>query len=209
MLLPLPKFRTNILIIFFFIQSALSFGGSLQNDLVDFNAEESKDGIVISWQMLAENNVDVFIVEKSADGIHFSEASRTSSLGSSTNPHFYSVTDKNPAEGQNYYRLLKRTLDGQEEISEMLSVNYSGSSILCESFPNPCTTGTIFLRIKKGNTQLTILGYLGRTILTMNFEEPGDYSIEAHLLNTEESDTYFLVLTNDDEIQTMKQVVHN
>src|SRR5687768_831818 len=59
--------------------------------------------VYLQWQNAEEKNTSFFIVEKSTDGINFSEIGRMQAGGAS--PKNYSLTDAAPQKGTHFYRI--------------------------------------------------------------------------------------------------------
>ncbi|NVK64109.1 MAG: hypothetical protein HWE22_05950 [Flavobacteriales bacterium] len=72
------------------------------------------DGLnVITWKTAFESNNDYFAVFRSTDGENWTEMVRLPGAGTSTDVLSYSVTDAEPEDGINYYRIMQVDFDGQ------------------------------------------------------------------------------------------------
>lgn len=81
-------------------------------ELIAFDAVQSGPGITISWSTASETNNDYFTLERSMDGNTFSEVARISGAGTSSVTNIYSLSDPDPEDGVNYYRLTQTDFDG-------------------------------------------------------------------------------------------------
>ncbi|MFP5042832.1 T9SS type A sorting domain-containing protein [Parasediminibacterium sp. JCM 36343] len=84
--------------------------------------------IAVDWATTSEINNKWFVVEKSTDGMHFFAIDSVTGNGTSGS-HTYSITDKNPIDGINYYRLLQIDLDGKGHYSNIVSANVGQAAI--------------------------------------------------------------------------------
>lgn len=79
-------------------------------ELVTFTATENKPGIVsLKWETKTESNSNYFVIERSNDGINFSEINTVYANGYGS---IYNDEDTDPLTGDNYYRL--RIVDNDE-----------------------------------------------------------------------------------------------
>lgn len=117
---------------------------TLPVQLLNFTATYNNHQAVLSWQTASETNSSFFSIERSSDGILFSELGRQQAAGRSTSAHTYRYIDRQPLAGNNYYRLKQVDIDGNEKIygirkikapekAPRLSAGFTGSSFLITS----------------------------------------------------------------------------
>jgi hypothetical protein len=83
-------------------------------ELLIFESVCHSDGVELNWITATETNNDYFILEKSSDGVNYSEIARVYGQGNSNSQSFYSYFDA--ADGKNnYYRLSQTDFDGLSE----------------------------------------------------------------------------------------------
>jgi Lamin Tail Domain len=99
------------------------------------NIFEEKQAI-INWQTSSEVGFSHFEVQRSGDAKGFETIGRAESKGQNTERNEYAFIDNSPIVGQNYYRLKAVDLDGTEEYSKILSLNFNEPSGLV-FYPNP------------------------------------------------------------------------
>lgn len=94
--------------------------------------------IVLSWQTLSEKNNGAFIIERSVDGNAFKDIASLKGNGNSNVQHDYRYTDTEHFNSTVYYRLKQQDIDGQENYTEIISINpcLSGEPVV-KIFPNP------------------------------------------------------------------------
>ncbi|MBL7929013.1 MAG: PKD domain-containing protein [Bacteroidia bacterium] len=82
-------------------------------ELLEFSANCKSDKVEIEWSTASETNCDYFSVEKSFDGILFSEFARVQGVGNSSQLQNYSVADKALIEQKVFYRLVQFDFNGR------------------------------------------------------------------------------------------------
>jgi len=115
--------------------------------LLSFDARAvNKKEVAITWITESEINNDYFTVERSKDGINFSEIEKVNGAGNSTVLLHYATMDMHPLNGVSYYRLRQTDYNGLFTFSEIKSVIIYGegaNSVFV--YPNPATTSTYIL----------------------------------------------------------------
>lgn len=100
--------------------------------------QKSPFSITLDWGTLQEVNNTNFIIERSTDQKAFAAIGSVKSAGTSYSRNTYSFIDKNPASGNNYYRLKQVDENGNISYSETVRVvNQVKKNI--SLFPNPVT----------------------------------------------------------------------
>ena len=99
----------------------------------------------LAWSTATEINASHFVVERSTDGSHFTEAGLVFAFGNSTDNIHYSFSDNLSAltAGTIWYRLRSVDMDGHTEYSATRIIRRQASAsagIRMETFPNPATT---------------------------------------------------------------------
>jgi Secretion system C-terminal sorting domain len=110
--------------------------------LTSFNAALAKDKVNLKWETASEINVSHFQLERSTDGVNFTQAAMVFSYGAADTKASYSYAD-NVASFQVpvvYYRLRSVDIDGKSELSETRIIRLSkdqANSISLLTYPNP------------------------------------------------------------------------
>lgn len=79
-----------------------------------FDVEKTNENTVrISWKTELEDKVQTLFVERSVDGTNFEEIASLQPKGGRNMGALYEVTDRTPADGNNYYRLKELDTEGQ------------------------------------------------------------------------------------------------
>jgi len=109
--------------------------------LINWNAALSNNNIALKWTTTTEKNASHFIVERSFDGIEYSDAAMIFANGNSDININYSYNDKVPARntGIIYYRLKMVDNDGIYKVTDVriVRIGKSGEAVKVIAYPNP------------------------------------------------------------------------
>lgn len=108
----------------------------LPAELVDLEAIPQQNSVEIKWTTASEENSDNFIVERSLDTKNWEEIGQINAAGFSNELIDYELIDRNPKVGTLFYRLKQLDVDGEMNISHVVSAEFDGKSGL-KLFPNP------------------------------------------------------------------------
>ncbi|MGL4596667.1 MAG: T9SS type A sorting domain-containing protein [Bacteroidia bacterium] len=111
-----------------FTLASVSLANPLPIELVSFSAACEQDQVVLRWKTASEQNNQFFAVERSTDGMSFTEIARVSGSGNSDSPIAYSWIDLHPASGYAYYRLRQIDFNGQDSYSTPVLLESSDCS---------------------------------------------------------------------------------
>ncbi|HVV06830.1 MAG TPA: LamG-like jellyroll fold domain-containing protein [Puia sp.] len=132
--------------------------------LLQFTATKQSNTSILQWQTGQEQNTRDFVIERSSDGSNYTDIGTVGAAGNSNTKRYYNFTDIAPLEGNNYYRLKQRDLDGQSTYSpvRMLSFSMSGNLIWYSTGANQAE-----VRLHNGSNELyTIVDMAGNTLRT-------------------------------------------
>ncbi len=125
-----------------YAQNILTSGavGPLPVTLTDFKGNRNGKNVDLFWTTKTESNNKGFYVQRSADGINFSDlgfvATKTNSGNSSIELN-YVFTDAAPLQ-QNYFRLKQVDKDDRFVYSKVLNIKFAESNfVLQKIYPNP------------------------------------------------------------------------
>jgi beta-glucanase (GH16 family) len=112
--------------------------GLLPVNLLQYAAALQSNGTVaITWTTTAEINNDHFIIEKSVNGNQFTLLANVAARNATANMASYSLTDQQPVNGLNYYRLTQVDKDGRFTIYGVKTVQVQGKNAGIIVYPNP------------------------------------------------------------------------
>ena len=108
--------------------------------LSSFTAElKSNSTVSLKWTSSMEITSYKYVVQKSNDGLNFSDIGEVPAAGNSATPLNYNYADNNFISGASYFRLKQVDIDGKFEFSKVVYVNNSksGSGLVTAVIPNP------------------------------------------------------------------------
>jgi hypothetical protein len=144
--------------------------------VLSLTANRTPNGNSISWQSAQPETVDHFDVQRSLDGIHYTDIQTVAAATGKTN---YSVSDN--AAGQYatvYYRVRETGVQGQQFYSAIVSLSIKVSNTL-RVYPNPVASEVIIsgYASAKDNLTITIFDTGGRILYTEKWlQQEGSYS---------------------------------
>jgi hypothetical protein len=149
-------------------------------------AYAQNEQINVSWKTVNENKIRNFNIERSADGISFSEMSSVNPSDLSSNS--YEWTDHFPTKENNYYRIRSVNSEGSTEYSNVVKVELNSSagrntalSTGITVYPNPATAANLNLRMINqvaGKYEIRLINSYGQSVLDQSFTYNGGNHIE-------------------------------
>jgi len=109
-------------------------------NLVDFSGECLPNRIRLNWETATETNNDYFSIERSDDGISWSEVGTISGAGNSSSSRKYFLDDLNQYNEVSYYRLKQHDFSGISRTFSPISMQncFNGNEAL-SIYPNPAS----------------------------------------------------------------------
>lgn len=108
--------------------------------LVNFKATLQSDVVQLTWETATEINSSDFVIQRSIDGIHFSDIGTVTAAGNSTIEKSYVFNDEQYLEaGSNvlYYRLQLNDKDSKTSYSLVQTVKINAATTFLKTYPNP------------------------------------------------------------------------
>ncbi|MEJ0101435.1 MAG: LamG-like jellyroll fold domain-containing protein [Bacteroidota bacterium] len=127
----------------------------------------------VVWVTLTELNSDYFTVQRSYDGINYTDIARVNASGESQQRLTYKYIDQYPAIGRNYYRVRMTDKDGSQTYSSVKMVNFAQQSGSVSVFPSPADAH-IFIDVqnaKLNNTRCTIYNIQGQPVMDFQVKQ--------------------------------------
>lgn len=146
------------------------------------NVTQLNSNILVTWNTLNQNTITQYFVEKSTDGIHFSDVASIASVNASG---LYHWTDHYPADQLNYYRIREVTTSGTIDYTQVITVkslSCTGISI----YPNPATSTNLNIKFnnqKPGIYKIMLINSGGHMLSSENYSYPGGTSIKKLQIN--------------------------
>ncbi len=111
---------------------------ALPIDLLSFTGECLPNQIRLNWETASESNNDYFSVERSSDGINWTEIGTINAAGNATSSRKYFLDDVNKYSEISYYKLIQHDFSGVSRSFSPISVkNCFTDNVLLPIFPNP------------------------------------------------------------------------
>ena len=149
------------------------FPASAPVSLLDFSAKRSGTNVNINWATANETNNDYFALERSSNGVSFSEITKIKGLGTSVSGQSYEYTDFNTNAENNYYRLAQYDIDGTVHYSDIVAVApITGSSGLHIS-SNPFDEVLVVIPYgmeDRTETTISVIDCSGKVLSTKNVQ---------------------------------------
>jgi hypothetical protein len=185
------------------LQTSMTPACVLPVQMLYFNGELTSDiAAKLSWATATEKNADYYLIEKSTDGVHYTELTKTQAVGNSTTLSNYTVYDKYLSKGLNYYKLTEFDKNGIPSFFGYATVSNNAALEIFNIFPNPAQDA-ITLNLK--NFAVPVIGYelynsQGELVKTENISlTNGDalYNLDLSYL---EKGLYFVKLTGTESV---------
>lgn len=160
-------------------------------ELVDFYATKNKSQNDIIWKVALEENILNYILEKSDNGIDFTELI-TVSANNENQIKTYSVIDDAPFNDITYYRLKTKENNGLIQIHKIISIDENSKDWSYAYFQQANSLVLEFKNTIPKNTSAEIFDLSGKHILTSVINQT------QTLINTENlsNGVYFVRLSN-------------
>jgi hypothetical protein len=169
-----------------------------------FTVEKVGAKAIIKWSTSDEHNLATFVVQRSADGVHFESISSVNAISNSSIVTDYSSTDQLPLSGINYYRIQQINRDGKFAYTTLRSVSFDDLRGQITVTPNPTRDRiTITVPGNQRTINVSLSNALGQhlTRFTMN----GQYN--QYLLPTLPAGTYYLRISGEIKPTVKKLII--
>ena len=181
-------------------------------ELTSFVANVVDGRVNLAWSTATETNNSGFAVERSSNGVEFTQVGFVKGNGTTTEKNSYSFVDNSVNTGKYTYRLRQVDFDGSYEISKSVEVNVGLPTefSLSQNYPNPFNPSTTinFALPKSSNVKLTIYNALGKEVATLinGTVEAGNHSAVWNASNNA-SGMYFFKLEAGNFTSTKKMML--
>jgi hypothetical protein len=161
-----------------FTWGSLNAFNPLPVELLDLTATPVDKSIRVNWITANEHNSSHFILQRSADGIHFTDITTLQAAGESKQIRTYTYLDKQPLKGVNYYRIQQVDKDNTSSKSKIVSAEVSGQiTQKFEVYPNPSDGKLLYIQVPyKGEITVSLFNMAGAEIYSQRTMADGSFA---------------------------------
>lgn len=149
-------------------------GATLPLTFISQSAFQMQNAVTINWKTASENNINKYIIQKSGNGKDFNDLAELKAGNLAAND--YSYTDVNPAEGNNFYRIVTTSADAALKYGSVMKVFTENGLSIMKVFPNPVSGNTIGLQLRNqpaGLYKIRLISSFGQCLLTKEISYAG------------------------------------
>lgn len=160
-------FDTHTTVVISRVEHLGSFS-TLPVNFTAFDARQSGAGVAINWSVTDIYNHDYFSVERSVDGINFSEIHRNNENINGAGQRSFSVTDNNlPVAPLLYYRVKQCDADGRCRYTDTKQVKISSRNQVVRLYPLPASNelNVEYYSFTEGRGTITVTDMNGKVVL--------------------------------------------
>lgn len=172
---------------------------------VGFTVTAKNNNALIQWSTSEEINANMYEVERSEDGNHWSTIAYVSAIGNSSTLNNYSYTDKNISAKVVYYRVKEVDVDGKTSFTVIKSIKSNVSNtpadIKIASIQNKVLLQ--FPQEFKGSLVVRFVSMNGQLVDQQTIHNP----LGQVVLNSKVTGNYVISITNGQDVNTSKQVI--
>ncbi len=177
--------------------SSLTYPGPLPVTLSSFKAMIEGQQVKLFWDTKSENNTSSFAIERSDNGINFTNIGTVTATNIPTGAA-YSFIHTTPAQS-NLYRLKMMDKDGKYTYSNTVSINLKNRTASIVVYPT-ITKSNINIKIKQevaGDVQITVISNDGKIVQQQKINVPvGDVVLQHQLPNNLMPGMYVVKVAN-------------
>jgi hypothetical protein len=179
--------------------------GPLPVTLSSFSASLSKDQVVnLNWSTSMEINCSRFVVQRSFDGIYFTDIATVDGNGSTSLFHSYAATDLAYSfiNSVVYYRLKQIDFDGKANFSDIIAIKIKNENKNVVISPNPFKNfiNVNFQSDKRKPLSIKIFSVDGKEMKSkQTFVNPGNNYLRIDGLSSIPPGNYLLLLFSENK----------
>jgi hypothetical protein len=177
-------------------------------ELLSFTATAIENEVELNWKTATEINNDYFTIQRSADGLEFTDIARISAGLNGNIIQKYNHVDTRPLPGKSYYRLKQTDLDGVYKFSDIRKVELGKFQARLTAYPNPVTSGQFSLDFQEAletPTSVIVYDLVGKAI----FNDVVNQGIRVYpiVLNNPPAGVYLVKTFNSNSSQQQTIIV--
>ncbi len=103
---------TTLVLVIALVSSTTTKAQSVKINQINASIEKEESETMLKWSTSREVNTSYFIVEKSTDGVNYTQIATVKASGNSVFPHNYQFADINKTIVPSTFRIVLVTMDG-------------------------------------------------------------------------------------------------
>jgi hypothetical protein len=162
---------------------------------IELNGSAIYKQVKLNFKALNEQEMASYTIERSTDGISFTNIGAQQASNANKATTSYSFVDDQPIIGNNYYRIKGNSINGQIQYSNVVVVKYGVNVASVTVVPNPIEGKMVnlkLLQLTKGNYYISITDAFGRTILKKEMLLDGNGTVQLNLPSSLSAGNYFV-----------------
>lgn len=183
---------------------AFDVAGTLPLQLLSFDGNRNKDGVLLDWQTINEDRVSHFEIEKEMNG-DFVGIGTVQARGFTSSATGYNYLDRQAGTGLHRYRLKMIDTDGSFTYSRIIMVNSKNDQFEVMVLGNP-VEDELRLRISPkvaGPAEISVYDVTGRLIDQVSLRlEQGINDLSSYRISGKPAGQYLLRIRTEDRIFT-------
>jgi dienelactone hydrolase len=173
---------------------------------VYFNANCTGNGVSLQWKTSMEQDSKNYSIQRSTDGVNWSEIGNVLAAGQSTDGRTYTFVDRNSGNSRTLYRIVQFDIDGRSSMTGIVRGNCAGKGSTVSVYPNPSHgNSTLSLSlVQASKVSLSIIDGRGAVVRRTQLQLPaGNTSIPLNMQGYA-SGVYTIKVDFDNQSQTIQ-----
>ncbi len=167
--------------------------------LKEFKAYEKQDHVILLWSTLSEVNNQKFVIEKSFNGISWTDIGSIKGNGSSNSRIDYSFIDEDPS-NINYYRLRQIDFNGSFDYSSIIKLRLENKYEF-NIYPNPSRQ---YFNISSNSKKLSAVEIIS---LNGKIMERSENRSQIDVSDLENGVYYLRLLDENNQLLTLEKMI--
>lgn len=160
-------------------------------ELIKFEGQFQGQSVLLNWETQTENELSHFVVERSENGLDFTEIATVDASGTSSTLLAYKYTDNQPLKGTSYYRLRIVKSSGAHTFSNIVIIEFGGTLMsMFYMYPNPIQSGELKVEVTNlvPDEQATFMlsDLAGKKLMVQGIQVEGDGTLNLTAIVPEE-----------------------
>jgi len=185
--------------------------GALASTGTTVKALQQGSDVQVEWVTTNEYDVQQYVIERSADGLHFTAMQSNIQPRNSGRTEVYTVTDRQPSAGDNYYRVQIINKDGSIHYSNTAKVIFTKGKAVVSVYPNPVVrTEKLYITMTNmdaGKYTIQLFSSDGKQVIQKSMQYDGSAATQGINLPASIAAGSYRLIVLDEKGNTWKQQV--